>query len=96
MPETSRSTAFRTNPRIDRALNEAAASRHMSVAAYVRRAAVAFAVVDTGIAWDEVMTDEPGFGIYGERPGRGAIRVDGRGFGPWKITALESFHHDDD
>jgi hypothetical protein len=68
----------------------------MSVAAYVRRAAVAFAEHDTGELWDEVMSDEPGFGVYGERPGRGAIRVNGRGFGPWKIVKLESHHRDDD
>lgn len=68
----------------------------MSVAAYVRRAAVAFAVHDTGVPWDEIMHDEPGFGIYGERPGRGAIRVDGRGFGSWKIVTLAPYHHGDD
>ena len=68
----------------------------MSVAAYVRRAAVAFAELDTGVPWEETMEGEPGFGIYGERPGRGAIRVDGRGFGPWKIVKVESHHQDDD
>lgn len=74
----------------------AAERRHMSVAAYVRRAAVSFAVKDLGLSWDEVMAGEPGFGVYGSPPGRGAIRVDGRGFGKWKIAQLEPFDENDD
>lgn len=94
-PETARSTAFRTTPAIDRILNEAASRRHMSVSAYVRRAAVAIACRDLGLNWDEVMQDEPGFGIYGERPGRAVIRPNGHGFGAWRVTGLETHHPDD-
>lgn len=68
----------------------------MSVSAYVRRAAVAFAEHDTGVPWDELMEGEPGFGVYGSPPGRGAIRVDGRGFGKWKIVKLDVHHAQDD
>jgi hypothetical protein len=94
-PVGTRSSAIRVNARIDRAIKDAAAARNMSVTAYIRRAAVAFAVADLDLSWDTVMIDEPGFGLAGENPGRAVIRPNGHGFGAWQIVKLTRFHADD-
>lgn len=91
MPQTARSTAYRTNPKIDDVIRAGARRRNITVAAYARRAAVAFACYDLGLSWSEVMDGEPGFGLFGEYAGKAAIYADGEGFGPWKITGLD--HH---
>lgn len=67
----------------------AARKRGMSIGAYARRAAIAFAVHDLEADWDEVMQDEA---AVGERGG-GAVRAKGRGrgFGPWRILALGEY-----
>jgi hypothetical protein len=67
----------------------AARARGMSLGAYTRRAAIAFAVADLGADWDEVMENEP-------RVGETARQVDpvggrGLGYGAWKITGLEEY-----
>jgi hypothetical protein len=91
-PAGTRTSAIRTNAAIDKAIKDAAANRNMSVTAYIRRAAVAMAVYDLGLEWDAVMSDEPGFGVFGENPGRAVIRPEGHGFGPWKIREVSPHH----
>lgn len=93
--DQARTNCIRTNATLDLIINRAARARNLSVTAYIRRAAVAVACADLGIDWDSAMADEPGFGLYGERPGRAVIRPDGRGFGPWWVTGL-AYHHPED
>lgn len=87
-PGETRSSSFRTNAALDRLINEAARRRGLSTTAYIRRAAAAIATFDLEASWEDAMADEPGFGLYGERPGRAVIRPDGHGFGPWQVTGL--------
>lgn len=88
--DTLRTSCYRTNAKLDELLKRAAEARGMSTTGYTRRAAIAVAVHDLGEDWFEAMDGEPGFGLYGTSPGRSAIYADGEGFGPWKITGLES------
>lgn len=63
--------------------------RGISRAAFIRRAAIAFAVADFDLDWDDVMNGEAGvvpFGSVGI--GDRVIDPNGQGFGPWKIEGL--------
>jgi hypothetical protein len=65
----------------------AAASRGMSKGAYVRRAAMAFAIYDLQMRYEDVMKDEPPIrdNPNESRPFRARH---GNGFGLWKIMGL--------
>lgn len=76
-------------------IQRAAKRRGMSPAAFIRRAAVAFAVHDLHGDWDEVNADEPGFTGYNRPMGKAPFRPAGHGFGPWRIMGLRK-HHDAD
>lgn len=72
-------------------VKDAAKARGMSMTAYQRRAALAFAVNDLGLTddWARLMVDEPPVASYG-RP----VTTAGFGFGPfgaWRILGLGMF-----
>lgn len=72
-------------------LMRAARERGMSMAAYTRRAAIAFAVKDLGLDYDTVMQEEPAVREFGEGMSLGD-KLSGKGYGRWKIEALEGDH----
>jgi hypothetical protein len=65
----------------------AAAARGMSKGAYVRRAALAFAIYDLHMRYEDVMADEPPIRDVPEHSGKFRPRQ-GDGFGFWKILGL--------
>jgi hypothetical protein len=68
-------------------LLNAARSRDISMAAYLRRAALAFACFDLGLDWDQVMADEPATGGFGNT---GVLQeLAGSGAGAWHIIEVE-------
>jgi len=70
-------------------VQNAARERGISMAGFARRAAVAFAVHDLDLDWDEVMADEKPVQPYGvAEPGARANEGAGRGYGSWKIGSL--------
>lgn len=66
-------------------LADAAAGRGLSMAAYARRAIMAFVCRDLGLDYDSVMRDEPPMRGYGDISVRGNSRRFGQGFGLWII-----------
>lgn len=71
-------------------LIDAATARNMSLASFVRRAAMAFVVADLGLDWERVMELEPRIrklGDYTSDP----ERARGFGYGQWKIVDLEEY-----
>lgn len=92
-PRTRRSVGINFPPDMQRVVLRAAREREISMASYVRRAAVAFAVHDLGLDWDEVMQEEPGVRTFG-----GTLKTEtkakGRGFGRWLIKELVAGHAD--
>jgi hypothetical protein len=76
-------------------IRRAARRRGMSPAAFIRRAAVAFACYDLDADWDEIMVDEPGFTAFGRNMGKSPYRPNGHGFGHWRITGLGPQYVDD-
>lgn len=70
-------------------VQDAAQARGISMAGYARRAAVALAVHDLGLDWDEIMADEKPVQPYGVvKPGDRANEGAGQGYGSWKIGSL--------
>lgn len=90
-------TGLRLDGPSNRIIRRAAKKRGMSPAAYIRRAAVAFALhdLDQEHGWDTVNADEPGFTAYGRNMGKSPYRPNGHGFGPWRILGLGKHHADD-
>lgn len=90
-------TGLRLDGPSNRVIRKAAKKRRMSPAAYMRRAAVAFALYDLDMQreWGTVMADEPGFTAYDQRMGQAPYRPQGHGFGPWLIERLRK-HYDSD
>lgn len=90
-------TGLRLDGPSNRVIRKAARRRGMSPAAYIRRAAVAFALhdLDRDEGWDVVNADEPGFTGFGVNMGKSPYRPNGHGFGPWRILGLRK-HHDSD
>jgi len=86
---TDRSVGVNMNTEQWKIIDRAAARRQMSVAAFVRRAALALAVHDLGLDWAEVMKDEVsprGHGnarYYNTRENAGGI-----GHGLWRIREM--------
>lgn len=85
-----RSVAINLDDEQRSAILHAAEARGLSMAAFVRRAALAIAVHDLELDWDALNANEPRVRGYDDLAGD-PIRAGGRGFGPWKITGLE--HH---
>lgn len=83
-------TGLRLDGPSNKVIRRAAKKRNMSPAAYMRRAAVAFALHDLGEEglWARVNADEPGFTAYGKNMGQSPFRPAGHGFGNWIITSL--------
>lgn len=79
------SFSFRTYPLVV----AAARARGISIAAFVSRSALAMAVRDLGLDWDEEMRAEKAPGRFGERLDRPEEWKGGRGAGPWKIRGIE-------
>ena len=70
-------------------IDRAAARRGMSVAAFVRRSALALAINDLGLDWDEVMKDEPSPRGYGNaRYFNTRENAGGMGHGLWRIKEM--------
>lgn len=90
-------TGLRLDAPSNRVIRRAAQRRGMSPAAYIRRAAVAFALHDLEQTrlWGEVNADEPGFTAFGRNMGKAPYRPNGHGFGPWRIIGLEKHYADD-
>jgi hypothetical protein len=66
-------------------IRRAARRRGMSPAAFIRRAAVAFACYDL----------DAGFTAFGRNMGKSPYRPNGHGFGHWRITGLGPQYVDD-
>lgn len=69
-------------------VQSAARARGISMAAYIRRAAVAFAVYDGGLSWDETMADEAPVKAFAVDALPDPETSGGRGFGAWLIGKL--------
>jgi len=67
---------------------EAARRRDMSITAYLRRAAIAFAAYDLGLDQQQMLVDEPATRLKSEGPRTNRLQQ-GRGHGDWKILGLE-------
>lgn len=89
---TRRSVGLNFPVELHAVIMRAARERGLSMAAYVRRAALAFAVKDLGLDWDETMKDEPGLRKFGEITRDAGDKLAGSGYGRWKIAALEGEH----
>lgn len=86
---TRRSIAVNYPPELYPFVLEAAKQRGMSMQAYQRRAALAFAASDLGFDWLREMAVEPQIGSF-VNPGRGTV-ARGRGFGHWQILDLGNY-----
>lgn len=84
-----KSTAINTSQEQYDALLFAARQRDISMAAYLRRSSLAFAVHDLGLDWFEVMADEPATGGFGNA--RRLEPLAGSGAGLWRITGLDAW-----
>lgn len=67
-------------------IQAAAQARNMTMAAYARRALMAFVCADLGLDWDEVMKNEPKFHPYNQ-DGPAEFKA-GTGHGKWQIESL--------
>lgn len=85
---TRRSVGINFPVELHALLMRAARQRGMSMAAYTRRAALAFAIRDLELDYDMVMKDEPAVREFGEGMSLGD-KLSGKGYGRWKIEALE-------
>lgn len=65
---------------------DAARARDITMAAFLRRAAVAFAVYDQDLDWDDVMATEPGIRTFTASGSSESLA--GKGRGPWRIQGL--------
>jgi hypothetical protein len=84
--QVRRTTPIDLTPHMKQIVTVAAARRGLSIAAYARRAVMAFAARDLGLDWWETMTDEPQV-----RTSASSAKSElgpGVGFGPWKIEGL--------
>jgi hypothetical protein len=86
---TRRSVAVNYPPELYPFVLEAAKLRGLSMQAYQRRAALAFAQADLGFDWLREMDAEPQVGSF-VNPGRGTD-ARGRGYGSWQILDLGSY-----
>jgi hypothetical protein len=69
-------------------VQSAARARGISMAAYIRRAAVAFAVYDGDLSWDETMADEAPVKGFAVDALPDPATAGGQGFGDWQIKDL--------
>lgn len=67
----------------------AARARDISLAGFVSRAALAMAVRDLGLDWDDEMKQEKAPSRHGQMLDRPDEWKGGQGAGPWKITSVE-------
>lgn len=90
-------TGLRLDGPSNRVIRKAAKRRRMSPAAYIRRAAVAFALHDLEqeAQWGTIMADEPGFTGFDQPMGQAPYRPKGHGFGMWRILGLAKRYDDD-
>lgn len=85
---TRRSIGVNYPPALYGYVMAAARQRGMSLAAYQRRAALAFACLDLGLVWSDVMADEPPFGTFAA-PTKAAAHAGG-GYGHWVIRDVRA------
>jgi hypothetical protein len=86
---STRSVGLNVTPEQWKTLDRAAERRGMSVAAFLRRAALAVAVHDLGLDWDEVMKDEISPRAHGNARYYNTREFDGGvGYGPWRIGLM--------
>jgi len=76
-----------TYPSALEAIRTAAYNRRMHLDEYVGRAALALAVADLGLDWDDITDKEPPLRDL-RRHRLPARRLRGRGFGPWRIERI--------
>jgi hypothetical protein len=84
--QVRRTTPIDLTPHMKQLATVAAARRGLSIAAYARRAVMAFVVRDLGLDWYETMEDEPKVRLSAR-----SVKSElgpGVGFGPWKIEGL--------
>lgn len=72
-------------------VQDAAQARDLSVTAYVRRAALAFAIQDLGLDWETVMKGEPRIRPFTGLDGGDPERALGYGHGDWRILGLGEY-----
>ncbi|RPH50964.1 MAG: hypothetical protein EHM91_01565 [Planctomycetota bacterium] len=86
---STRSVGLNVTPEQWKILDRAAERRGMSVAAFLRRAALAVAVHDLGLSWHEVMKDEISPRRHGNARYFNTRENDGgAGHGLWRIREM--------